>query len=212
MGIGGENIGEYLKILIIEDSEDDTELLLHEIKKGGYNPTYVRVETANGMIESLNEQTWDFIIADYRLPDFSAPEALKVLQESGLDLPFIIISGKVEDDVAVEVLTAGAHDFIRKDNMVRLIPAIKRELGEVIVRKERKQAEEEIRKLNEELEQRVEERTQKLKDKNDELEQVNKVFVGRELRMIELKKQVVKLETKIKRLKHDASDDDDGHS
>ncbi|MCK5660290.1 MAG: response regulator [Methanosarcinales archaeon] len=204
-----------LRILIVEDSEDDTALLLREIKKGGYDPTYVRVETASEMVESLNEQTWDFVFADYSLPSFSAPEALKVLQKSGLDLPFIIVSGKVEDEVAVEALTAGAHDFVRKDNMVRLIPAIKRELAEFIVRNERTRAEEEIRKLNEELEQRVKDRTAKLEDMNIDLEHMNKLFVGRELRMIELKKQIVEFKEEIESLKRNASSDasqDDEHN
>ncbi|MCK5660213.1 MAG: PAS domain S-box protein, partial [Methanosarcinales archaeon] len=133
-------MGEPLRILLVEDSEDDALLLLREIKKGGYESTSVRVETAEAMVRCLNEQTWDIVISDYFLPNFSAPEALKVLQESGLDLPFIIVSGKVDDEVAVSALTTGVHDFVRKDNMVRLIPAIKREVAEAIGRAEHEKA------------------------------------------------------------------------
>ena len=136
---------EPLRILLVEDSEDDASLLLREIKKGGYEPTLVRVETAEAMATCLNEHTWDIVISDYSLPNFSVSEALKVLQKSGLDLPFIIVSGKVADEVAVAALTAGAHDFVRKDNMVRLIPAIKRELAEAIGRAEYEKAQIELK-------------------------------------------------------------------
>ena len=132
---------KHLNVLVVEDSEDDAVLLLHEIKKGDYDLTFVRVETAEEMRTCLNEQTWDIVISDYSLPKFSAPEALKVLQETGLDLPFIIISGKIGEETAVECMTAGAHDFISKANMVRLLPAIERELNDFSVKKERQETE-----------------------------------------------------------------------
>src|SRR5665648_945262 len=92
IGWDDKNMNETLRILIVEDSKDDTALLIREIKKGGYDPMYLRVETASEMIESLNGQTWDLVIADYTLPGFNAPEALKILQDSGLDLSLIHIS------------------------------------------------------------------------------------------------------------------------
>ncbi|MCK5486071.1 MAG: GAF domain-containing protein, partial [Desulfobacterales bacterium] len=142
---------KQLNILAVEDSEDDALLLLREIKKGGYDPTFVRVENAGDMLACLNDRNWDIVISDYSLPEFSAPQALKVLQGTGLDLPFIVMSGKVENEIAVEVLTAGAHDFVRKDNMTRLLPAIERELDNSSVRKERKQAEEALKESEEEF-------------------------------------------------------------
>ena len=142
---------KHLNVLVVEDSEDDVVLLLREIQKGGYDPTFVRVETAGDMLTCLNDQTWDIVISDFSLPKFSALEALKVLQETGLDLPFIVVSGKVEVAVAVEALNAGAHDFIKKSSMIRLCPAIERELNEVIVRKERKKADEALKESEEEI-------------------------------------------------------------
>ena len=84
-----------LRVLIVEDSEDDTLLVIRELQRGGYAPTFERVETAEAMQNALRNQEWDIIIADYSLPHFSAPKALKLLQQSSLDLPFIIISGTI---------------------------------------------------------------------------------------------------------------------
>lgn len=130
-----------LNILIVEDSEDDTLLLLRELRRGGYEPLYERVETAAAMRAALARQAWDVVVADYNLPHFNALAALNVLQASGLDPPFIIISGTVGEDIAVAAMKAGAHDYLRKGRLARLIPAIERELREVQVRRERQQAE-----------------------------------------------------------------------
>jgi len=135
-------MGKPLRVLIVEDSEDDTILLLRELKRGGYDPIFERVDTSATMIEVLEKQTWDILISDYSMPHFSAPEALKLLHKSGLDLPFIILSGKIGEDTAVAVMKAGAHDYIMKNNMTRLIPAIERELQEAKIRREHKLAEE----------------------------------------------------------------------
>ena len=135
-------MGKPLRVLIVEDSEDDAILLLRELKRGGYDPIFERVDTPAAMIEVLEKQTWDLLISDYSMPHFSAPEALKLLHKSGLDLPFIILSGKIGEDTAVAAMKAGAHDYIMKDNMARLIPAIERELQEVKMRREHKLAEE----------------------------------------------------------------------
>ncbi len=122
-----------IKVLIVEDSEDDAQLLLRELKKGGYKPKHKRVETAATMKKALKEN-WDIILADYKMPNFSAPAALKVLQGTNLDIPFIIVSGSVGEDAAVAILKEGAHDFITKMNLSRLNPAIEREMQDWKVR------------------------------------------------------------------------------
>jgi two-component system, cell cycle sensor histidine kinase and response regulator CckA len=129
-----------IRILIVEDSQDDTVLLLLELESGGYDPTYERIDTAAAMQAALARQPWDIIIADYSMPHFNALAALKLLQESDLDLPFIIVSGAIGEDTAVAAMKAGAHDYLMKNNLTRLIPAIERELREAEVRWQRKQA------------------------------------------------------------------------
>jgi len=136
---------KHLRVLIVEDLEDDALLVIRELKRGGYETTFKRVETAEGMTAALEKQVWDIIIADYRLPHFSAPEALELFHQSGLDLPFIVISGTIGEETAVATMKAGAHDYLMKDNLTRLVPAVERELREAGVRKERKRAEEELR-------------------------------------------------------------------
>ena len=135
-----------LRVLIVEDSEDDAALLERELRRGGYELTSKRVETAKGMSAELKQQEWDIIICDYVMPRFSGLEALRVLKESGLDFPFIIMSGKIGEETAVEAMKAGAHDYIMKDNLARLVPAIQRELKEAAIRQERKLAEEALRR------------------------------------------------------------------
>src|SRR5215212_6410437 len=119
-----------LRVLIVEGSEFDAQMITSLIRKSGYDVITERVETAEAMQHSLQEKTWDIILSDYNLPSFSAPEALKVLQGSELDLPFIIISGGIGESTAVAAMKAGAHDYLMKDNLARLIPAIERELRE----------------------------------------------------------------------------------
>ncbi|HUE98218.1 MAG TPA: HD domain-containing phosphohydrolase [Anaerolineales bacterium] len=134
----------YLRILVIEDSEDDARLLLRELQRGGYEVESERVETAGAMRAALTRQQWDLIICDFSLPSFSAPKALELLKKSGIDLPFVIVSGTIGEESAVSALKAGAHDFIIKGNFARLIPAIERELKEAEVRRERREREREL--------------------------------------------------------------------
>jgi PAS domain S-box-containing protein len=137
-----------LRVLIVEDSEYDVILLLLELRKKGYEPDFERVDTRESMRAALQRQEWDIVISDHVMPRFSGFEALTVLKESGLDLPFIIVSGNIGEDIAVAAMKAGAHDYILKDNLMRLVPAIERELGEAEVRRERRREEEERKRLS----------------------------------------------------------------
>jgi len=130
-----------LKILVVEDSEDDLFLLLHELRKSGFEPEYLSVCTPQTMSSALAERDWDVITSDYNMPGFSAMAALDILQRSGLDLPFIVVSGKIGEDQAVAAMKAGAHDYVMKQNLSRLAPAIERELREAEERKKRREAE-----------------------------------------------------------------------
>jgi len=134
-----------LRVIIVEDSEDDLLLLLRALKKGGYEPIYTRVETRGGLINALEDDRWELIISDHAMPNFSAPEALEVLKENGRDIPFIIVSGTIGEDVAVNAMKAGAHDYIMKDNLSRLAPAVGRELRESSVREQHRFYEEQLK-------------------------------------------------------------------
>ncbi len=138
-----------LRVLIVEDSEDDALLLVRELRRGGYEPVSERIETPEDMKASLEKVRWDIIISDYVLPRFSGLAALDILKESGQDLPFIIVSGNIGEDVAVGAMRAGAHDYIIKGNLSRFVPAVERELREAEVRRERSQAERLIKTTNE---------------------------------------------------------------
>lgn len=133
-------------ILIVEDSVDDTDLIHLQLQKDGLNAALTRVETESEFRKALSEETWDLILSDYSLPEFDGLSALKIVQELGLDIPFILISGKIGEDIAVQAMKKGAHDYIIKDNLNRLVPAIKRELKEASIRSEHRQTQEE-RKL-----------------------------------------------------------------
>ena len=134
-----------LKVLVVEDSENDALLLMHELKKGGYEPEYERVETPEAMEKALATAGWDVVVSDYRLPRFGAPEALALFRESGLEAPFVVVSGKLGEDAAVEVMKAGADDFLTKDNLARLCPTVERSLAEA---EERRHADEELHRRN----------------------------------------------------------------
>jgi len=134
-----------LRLLIIEDSEDDVLLLIRALKSGGYDPDYERVETADSMKAALDGSSWDVLISDYVMPRFSGLEALRILRKTGLDVPFIIVSGKIGEDTAVEAMRSGAQDFIIKGNLSRLVPAVERELKEAEIRRKRRKAEEALR-------------------------------------------------------------------
>ena len=130
-----------LRVLIVEDSESDRGLIVRHLELGGYSPVHERVETTTEMRAALEMQDWDIVLSDYSMPRFAAPAALKLLQESGHDIPFIVVSGSIGEDSAVAMLRAGAHDYVIKSDLARLAPAVRRALGDASVRQERRRAE-----------------------------------------------------------------------
>lgn len=131
-----------LRLLIVEDSIDDALLVVRELTRAGYEVIYERVDTAPAMAAALHRNTWDLVIADYSLPEFTGTAALELLNATDLDIPFLIVSGSIGEDLAVEVMRSGARDYLMKGNIKRLIPSVERELREAEVRRQRRQAEE----------------------------------------------------------------------
>ena len=127
-----------LRVLMVEDNERDAALLLRELRRGGYEPVAERVDNLDSLLAALERQTWDIVISDYSLPRFSGPAALTAVRERNTDIPFMIVSGTIGEDIAVDAMRAGAHDFMPKGALVRLLPAIERELREAAGRSERK--------------------------------------------------------------------------
>ena len=143
-------MGVPLKVLVVEDSENDTLLLARELRRGGYDPLYRRVETAAEMEAALAEDDWELVVSDHSMPRFSSLAALELLRSRGfVDLPFIIVSGQIGEDAAVEAMKSGAQDYIMKSNPARLVSAIERELREAEVRRKRRQAEKALQKSEE---------------------------------------------------------------
>src|SRR4051812_43035576 len=136
---------KQLKLLLVEDSEDDAALLLMQMRQAGYKVQCERVDTAPDMTAALGRERWDLVISDYVMPQFSGLAALEVLRQQGSDIPFIIVSGHIGEDTAVAAMKAGAHDYLMKDKLARLVPAVERELAEAQVRQERRHAEEKLR-------------------------------------------------------------------
>ncbi|MCE9499471.1 MAG: SpoIIE family protein phosphatase [Leptospira sp.] len=121
---------KQLKVLFIEDSEDDADLLARLLRKAGYQLSSVRVDNRKALMDSLKENSFDIILADYVIPGFGGMEALKIVKAIGKDIPVILISGSIGESIAVDVMRAGAQDYIMKDNLTRLVPAIQREMQE----------------------------------------------------------------------------------
>jgi putative two-component system response regulator len=136
---------EPLRVLIVEDSVDDADLLVLELRRGGFEPEYERVQTPGDMQSALDRRPWDLVISDHSAPQFDSMGALRLLKATGLDIPFIIVSGTIGETAAVLAMKAGAHDYILKGNLSRLTPAIARELSEAKVRRARHAAEDALR-------------------------------------------------------------------
>lgn len=142
-------MNKLLRVLNVEDSERDAKLLTRHLSKAGYDLTLERVETSAEMKTALQEKEWDIILCDYVMPNFGALAAIDVLKENGLDIPLIIISGTIGEEKAVEAMLAGANDYLMKDNLARLVPAIERELQDVKNRNYQRQSEIALRKSQE---------------------------------------------------------------
>lgn len=137
-------MGEPLTVLVVEDSEDDALLILRELRRSRFSLTWERVQTADELRNALLQQSWDVIISDYRLPGFDAGRALEIVQQSQLDIPFIVVSGTIGEEAAVALMKKGAHDYLMKGNLTRLPEAVRREVREAFVRAERRQAEKQL--------------------------------------------------------------------
>jgi two-component system sensor histidine kinase UhpB len=134
-------VNRPLQVLLIEDSEDDAALLEIELRRAGYAPACHRVETLEALGAALDRQHLDIVISDYRLPRFDGLAALALVKAKGLDVPFIIASGYITEETAVAAMKAGAHDYVMKDKLARLGPAVERELRDAASRRERRRSE-----------------------------------------------------------------------
>ena len=142
-----------LRVLFVEDSDSDAQLLLREFRRAGYELTHERVDTASTLDTALNKAPWDVILADFSMPKFSGTDALAQVRALGMDVPFLFVSGTIGEDTAVQAMKAGAQDYIMKSNLKRVVPAVEREIAEFRKRRERREAEEQLRKLSRALDQ-----------------------------------------------------------
>jgi PAS domain S-box-containing protein len=132
-------MSEPLRVLIVEDSVDDTFFIVRELQRGGFHVEFERVETAASMQAALEVHPWDLIISDYAMPQFGGAAALALYKQQERDMPFIVVSGALGEDFAVEMLKAGAHNYVMKDNLGRLVPAVRQELRAALERRIRRQ-------------------------------------------------------------------------
>lgn len=136
-----------INVLIIEDSKASLNFEVAQLRRSGFNVNYEQVENAEALKKSLNSSRWDIILSDHVMPEFSSIEALQILNETKLDIPFIIVSGEIGEEVAVEAMRAGCRDYIMKDKLARLGPVVKRELDELNARNARKKADEDMKNI-----------------------------------------------------------------
>lgn len=130
-----------LRVLVVDDSEADAVVLAAELQRGGYEPSFERVESPAALKAALEVDDWDLILSNYSMPQFNGTSALTLYQQKGVDIPFIVVSGKVGEYAAVEMMKTGAHDYVMKHDLTRLAPAVDRELRAARERKARRQAE-----------------------------------------------------------------------
>jgi two-component system cell cycle sensor histidine kinase/response regulator CckA len=144
-------MSEPINVLLVEDNELDATLLTYELRNGGFQVNLKRVETAREMGLALQEQEWDAVVSDYKLPAFSAPKALETLKKSDQDLPFIVVSGTIGEETAVEIMRSGAHDYLMKGNLNRLAEVLRREIRDARGRRESQRAETALRESEQQL-------------------------------------------------------------
>ncbi len=140
-----------LRVLIIDDSEDDTRLITNELQRGGFDLLFERVNSPETIKAALEQKAWDVVISNFVVSQCTALEVLALLQEKNLDLPFIIVSDTMSEDIALQAMKAGAHSFFKKKNIKLLVPAVERGLREVAIKRARQQAEEALISSNQEL-------------------------------------------------------------
>jgi DNA-binding NtrC family response regulator len=172
-------MGKPLNILIAEDSQDDADLVLAQLRRAGFDPKWKRVEVEADFLSEIKNSP-DIIISDYSMPQFSGLRAAEILQETGLNIPFILISGTVGEDVAVQAMKHGATDYFLKDRIARLGSAVEHALEQKLLRDEHKRADEEI------------------KAQLQELQRWHEAMLGREDRVLELKREVNELLVRLK--------------
>src|ERR1700686_3052922 len=131
-------MGTQLRVLMIEDSEDDAALVVRELRRGDYDVQLERVDEPSALQSAFQKQSWDLIISDFSMPHFSGPDALRMLKSAGSEIPFIFVSGTIGEETAVAALREGAQDYLMKTNLKRLVPAVQRALQEAEDRKHRK--------------------------------------------------------------------------
>ena len=134
-----------LRVLIIDDSEDDTRLITNELQRGGFDLLFERVNSPEAIKAALEQKTWDVVISNFVVSQCTALEVLALLQEKNLDLPFIIVSDTMSEDIALQAMKTGVHSFFKKKNIRLLVPAVERGLREVDIKRERKQMEEALK-------------------------------------------------------------------
>lgn len=132
-------MGQRIRVLIVEDYETDALLYLRELNEGGYSIQFERVESGEQFCEALDRSRWDVIVADFRIPDFGACQALSEMKARGMDAPFVVVSNEYGEEWAVEAMRAGAHDCVRKDALWKLAPIVRRELAAAEARRNRPQ-------------------------------------------------------------------------
>ena len=131
-----------LRVLIVDDSEDDTSLIIRKLSSGGYDPKWERVDSSEAMKNALKREDWDIILCDYKMPNFNAPAALKLAHGNKTDIPFIVVSGAIGEDTAVDLMKSGAHDYVMKDKLAKLAVAVERAIREAKIRRDKKMTEE----------------------------------------------------------------------